>query len=131
MLNSTGPSIDHCSLPLVTDLQIDFEPLIKAREFRQFSIHLTVYLSSPYLLNLSVKMLYETVLKALLRSKQTIFSALNTSHYHDLSKMSNGGLTMAWASSLSSCEGIPIGCHAHVYVPFVEIFANLILLYQW
>lgn len=49
-LNKTGPSTDAYETPLAAGLQLNSTPLITALwvlPFRQFSIHFTVYLSSP------------------------------------------------------------------------------------
>ena len=62
---------DWTQLPLVTGLQLDFMPLIStlwAQPFIQFSVHLAIYLASPYSISFTVRFLWETVSKALLKS---------------------------------------------------------------
>lgn len=68
----SDPSIDTWSIPVVTNLQLDFVPLIimlLAQYFCQLKIHLTVHFWNPFLISLSMKMLQETVMKALLKLK--------------------------------------------------------------
>lgn len=72
MFSSIGPSTYPWSTPLVNILQEDFVLLIttlSAWQFSQFSHHLTVHLSNPYFISLSIRMLQETVPKALLKSR--------------------------------------------------------------
>ena len=67
MSDSTSPSIDPW---LVTGLQLDFMVLITicyVWQFSQFSVHLAVHLTSPYLISLSMRMLWETMPEALLK----------------------------------------------------------------
>jgi len=54
-LSNTGPSIDAWGTPIVTDLQLDFVLLIttlRACQFRQLSVHLTIHFTSPYFISL-------------------------------------------------------------------------------
>jgi len=74
MLNGIGPSVDPWSTLLITGLQLDFMPLITvpwAQPFRQFSIRLAVCSPSPCFRGFSVRILWQTVLKALLKSRQS------------------------------------------------------------
>jgi len=78
-LNKTGPSIDPLGTPLVTSLQLDSELLITTLwvlPFSQFSIHLTDHSSSLHFLSFPRRILWETVSKALLKSRQTTSTAL-------------------------------------------------------
>ena len=57
------PGLDLQGDPLGTGLQLDFMLLIAALgawQFSQFSVHLTVHLSSPYFISLSLRVLRET-----------------------------------------------------------------------
>lgn len=56
--------------PAVPGLQLVFVPLIKILwQFSQFSVCITVHLSSLYFISLSMGLLWEIVLKALLKSR--------------------------------------------------------------
>ncbi|KAK1197403.1 TENS3 protein, partial [Pygoscelis papua] len=71
--NSIGPSISSWGIMLVTCLLVDLVQLITslwAQPFSQFSIHLTVHLSNPCFVSLFMRMLWETMIKALLKSRQ-------------------------------------------------------------
>ncbi|KAK4811148.1 hypothetical protein QYF61_019779 [Mycteria americana] len=73
MLNRIRPSIDPWGTPHVTGFHLDFVPLITtpwARTFSQFSIHLAVCSSSPYINSFSMRILWERVSKAFLKSRE-------------------------------------------------------------
>lgn len=70
MLNSIVPSVNPWVTPTGTGLQLDIFPLfitLRAQQFSQFLIYFSVHLSSPCFMSLSVKMLWEAVLKTLLK----------------------------------------------------------------
>lgn len=69
MLNCIDPDIEPWSTPLVTNSHLEFIPTLSAQQFSQFLIQIPVHLW-PVLLSLSVKLLRETVLKALLKNNQ-------------------------------------------------------------
>ncbi|KAK4825951.1 hypothetical protein QYF61_003469 [Mycteria americana] len=76
MLNRIRPSTDPWGTLLFPGLQLDFVPLIATLWgwlFRQFSINLTISSPSPYFISFSMRILPETVSKALLKSKPVIF----------------------------------------------------------
>jgi len=71
-LKSISPSIDPWGIPLVTDLHLDIESLATTsceQSCNQPLIHQTVHPSNPYLSNLESRMLWETMSKALLKSR--------------------------------------------------------------
>jgi len=70
MLKYTAPSIKPWNTPLVIGLQLDFALLTTifyVWSFGQFSICLTLHLSNLHFLNMSMRMLWRTVSKALLK----------------------------------------------------------------
>jgi len=74
ILNSIRPCVDPWAIPLVTDIQLDFVPLITmvwVWLFRQFSIHLTVHFSNICFLSFCMRMLQDTVVKILSNVSQT------------------------------------------------------------
>ncbi|XP_064323789.1 uncharacterized protein LOC135316058 [Phalacrocorax carbo] len=82
MLNRTGPSTDPWGTPPVTGLQPDSARLIMTLGvliLSEFCVHLTVPSSNPHFLSLPVRMLWETVSNALLKSRQTTSTALPSS----------------------------------------------------
>lgn len=71
-VNRIGPSIDPWGTLLVTGPHLDFVQLIttlRAQPFIQSPIHLTVCSSNMNVSSLSVRILWETVPKALLKAK--------------------------------------------------------------
>lgn len=71
MLNRTDVNTDPWGTPLVIGLQVEYDLLttILAWSSDQFFIHLVVHPSSPYCPNLETRILWVTVLKALLKSR--------------------------------------------------------------
>ena len=73
LLNATSAKISPWGTPLVDDFQLDsISPMITlwVQQFSPFYNHLTVHLIIPCLINLSKRKLWETVSKALLKSRQ-------------------------------------------------------------
>lgn len=82
-----GVSTNPWGAPLVTGLHLNFMPPITnvwAWQFSQFSTHLTIHSSSQYS-TLSMKMLYKTLLKHLVKSRLKIFTAFPWSTKPDIS----------------------------------------------
>lgn len=75
-LNSTEPCIDLWNPPLVTLYATHCEPLYLRAI--QFSAELIVHLSRPHFISLSMRMLWEAVLKAFTKSRST---TINHSHH--------------------------------------------------
>lgn len=72
ILTYIGPSVDPWGTSLVTEFQLDIVLLIRTlwgHPFHQFSATLTVHLSTPYFISLSMRMSRETMLKALRKSR--------------------------------------------------------------
>lgn len=72
VLYGTGPSTNPWGTPLVTCLQTDFAPLnaeLWSQPFSQFSIYFTVCSSSPYVIIFSMRMSWDTVLKAFVKPR--------------------------------------------------------------
>lgn len=70
VLSSVGPDINHRSILLVTGLQLDIVLQIRTVWnwlFSQFSVHFSAYLSRLYSTSSSMRMLWGTVLKVLLK----------------------------------------------------------------
>lgn len=70
VLNNFGPSINPQGTPLITGLHLDIEPLTAALWIylcTQFLINLILHLSSTYLANLEVIMLWGGFIKGLTR----------------------------------------------------------------
>lgn len=69
MLNDIGPSIDPWGTPPVTDLQLVFVLLVTSLELQPLqSISLSIYLAHVSLCS-SLRMPWDTVLKAFLKSR--------------------------------------------------------------
>ena len=102
ILNKTGSSTSHWEHYLSTDLQLDSALMITtlwALPVSKFSIHLTVHSSIPHFLSLSTRMLWETVSKALLKSKCTTSFALPSPTHFKLHLRPSSQLTKNWCSS--------------------------------
>jgi len=69
MLNNINlyPSNDPRGTPLVTGLRLLLMSNLQCHQFRQFLIHLTMFLSSLYFICLAMTMLLEMVSKTLLK----------------------------------------------------------------
>jgi len=79
MCKGTGPSTGPWEMQLVTNLHPDIEPLITALwvcSHNEFLVHWAVHTSNPYISNLGGVMLWESVSKALLESRQMTSVAL-------------------------------------------------------
>lgn len=76
--------------------------------FRQFSIHLTVLLSDLCFVILSMRMLREMVLKALLKSRSTASAAL-ASHPPSPSNFISAWLSVICLKEIQSHSGLVLG----------------------
>lgn len=100
MLKGTGFHTDSWCALLAPGLQLDFVLFITALwvVFRQFSVHLSVCLTSPFVNTLSMRILWEEVSETSPKSRQAMSTALPSSGqtFYHISLSSWSSMTAPW-----------------------------------